>query len=306
MKIKAKFFIILLCLVSLFGFLYSCKTMAAIADAGAQVAGALGVIDQDIANAISQSAQAMGRAAEEISPEQEYYIGRAVGANILTTYRIYNGNPTLTTYLNQICRAITINSPKPAQYNGYHVNILDTDAINAFATSGGHIFLTRGLIACAQSEDALAGVISHEIAHIQLQHGIKSIKNSRIMQALVVTGTSAVGVATGMNVQELTNVFSESVGEIVTTLVSNGYSQAQEFEADATALSLMASAGYDPQGLVTMLRVLQQNQRDTSRGFGKTHPTPAQRITNAQTTIGRYQVADTRSYRQARYNSAVR
>jgi predicted Zn-dependent protease len=280
--------------------------MAAITSVGAQVAGAFGVIDQNTANAISQSAQAIGRAAEEITPEQEYYIGRAVGANILVAYKIYNGKPELTAYLNQICRAITINSPKPFLYNGYHVNILDTDEINAFATSGGHIFLTLGLIACADSEDALAGVISHEIAHIQLQHGIKSIRNSRITQALIVTGTSAVGAVTGMDVQELTSVFNESIGEIITTMVNNGYSQTQEFEADATALSLMAAAGYDPQGLMSMLRILQQNQRDTTKGFGKTHPTPAQRITNAQISIGQYRVLDTKSYRVARYNLAVR
>jgi predicted Zn-dependent protease len=306
MKTKRKALIILLCIVPLLGFFYSCSTLAALTDVGAQVAGALGVIDQNTANAISQSAQAIGRAAEDITPEQEYYIGRAVGANILVAYKIYNGNPALTEYLNQICRAITINSPKPFLYNGYHVNILDTDEINAFATSGGHIFLTRGLIACAESEDALAGVIAHEIAHIQLQHGIQSIKNSRITQALIVTGTSAVGVAAGMDVVELTSVFNESIGEIVTTMVSNGYSQAQEFEADATALSLMAAAGYDPQGLLAMLRVLERNQRDTTSGFGKTHPTPTQRISNANNTVGQYQVADTRSYRVARYNLVVR
>jgi predicted Zn-dependent protease len=244
----------------------------------------------------------VGRAAEEITPEQEYYIGRAVGANILVAYKIYNGKPALTAYLNRICNAITINSPQPILYNGYHVNILDTDEINAFATSGGHIFLTRGLIACADSEDALAGVIAHEIAHIQLQHGIKAIKNSRITQALIVTGTSAVGAYTGMDVVELTSVFNETVGEIVTTMINSGYSQTQEFEADATALSLMAAAGYDPQGLLAMLRVLEQNQRDTTSGFGKTHPSPTQRISNAQKTVGQYQVTDTRSYRQARFS----
>jgi predicted Zn-dependent protease len=248
----------------------------------------------------------VGRAAEEITPEQEYFIGRAVGANILATYRIWNGDPSLTAYLNRICSAIVINSPEPFLYNGYHVNILDTDEINAFATSGGHIFLTRGLIACAESEDALAGVIAHEIAHIQLQHGIKAIRNNRIMQALIVTGTSAVGAYTGRDVAELTSVFNESVGEIVTTMVNNGYSQAQEFEADTTALSLLASAGYDPQGLIAMLRVLERNQRDTTRGFGKTHPTPAQRISNAESSVGQYQVADTRSYRQSRFNATVR
>ncbi|MCL2128659.1 MAG: M48 family metalloprotease, partial [Treponema sp.] len=146
--------------------LANCKSLAAVVSAGAQVAGATRAIDQNYANAISNSSQAMGSAAEEITPEQEYYIGRAVGANILSTYRIWNGSPALTAYANRICNAITFNSPRPDIYNGYHVMLLDTDEINAFATSGGHIFLSRGIVTSAKSEDALAGVIAHEIAHI--------------------------------------------------------------------------------------------------------------------------------------------
>ena len=285
--------------------MFSCQTLAKVADIGAQVAGATGVIDKNTASAISQSAKAIGSAAEEITPEQEYYIGRAVAANILTTYRLWNGNAALTAYLNNICAAITINSPRPDVYNGYRVAILDSNEINAFATSGGHIFVTRGLISAAKTEDALAGVIAHEVAHIQLQHSIKAIKSSRITQAILVTGTSAAGAATGMDVRQLTDVLNESVGEIVQTLVNNGYSQTQEFEADNTAMALMASAGYRPAGLIDMLGSLRSVQTSGS-GLGKTHPTPAQRIANAEKTVNNYRVADTTSSRQARFTAATR
>jgi predicted Zn-dependent protease len=183
------------------------------------------------------------------------------------------------------------------------VAILDSGEINAFATSGGHIFVTRGLLACADSEDALAGVIAHEIAHIQLQHSIKAIKTSRITQALLVTGSSAASVATqSTSLAELTDIFNESVGEIVTTMVNNGYSQTQELDADTNALSLMAGAGYEPSSLISMLRVLEKNQAGQSGGFSKTHPTPARRISNANASVGKYRVQDTRSFRQARYS----
>ncbi|MCL2265662.1 MAG: M48 family metalloprotease [Treponema sp.] len=285
--------------------MYSCKTMMAVADIGAQVAGVAGVIDQNTANAISQSARAIGSAAEEITPEQEYYIGRAVAANILNTYKLYNSNAALTAYLNNICMAITINSPRPDVYNGYRVAILDSNEINAFATSGGHILVTRGLISAAKTEDALAGVIAHEVAHIQLQHSIKAIKSSRITQAILITGTSAAGAVTGMDVRQLTDVLNESVGEIIQTLVNSGYSQTQEFEADTTAMSLMASAGYNPSGLIEMLNAL-RNVQTSGSGFGKTHPTPAQRITNAQRTVGSHRVTDTSSSRQARFETATK
>jgi len=303
---KNKLLISIAVFIAIAGLLFSCQGLMKITDFGAQVAGAAGLIDQNTANAISQSSRAIGNAAEEINPEQEYYIGRAVAANILSTYKIWDGNPALTAYLNHICYAIVINSPRPDIFNGYHVAILDSNEINAFATSGGHILVTRGLINAAKSEDALAGVIAHEIAHIQLQHSIKAIKTSRITNALLVTGTSAAGAAAGMDVKELTDVFNESVGEIVTTMVNSGYSQSQEFDADNTALSLIASAGYNPSGLIEMLRELSNIQTGTSSGFGKTHPTPAQRITNAEKSIGNYSVTDTRSYRQSRFSVAVR
>ena len=297
---KTKFNTVLAIIAALCCAITSCGTVSAVA----KIAGAAGVIDQNTANAISKSSEAIGAASEEITPEQEYFIGRAVGANILTTYKLYTENPALTAYVNRICAAITINSPRPEIYNGYHVAILDSSEINAFATSGGHIFVTRGLIAAAKSEDALAGVIAHEIAHIQLQHSIKAIKTSRITQALLVTGTSAAGAAAGMNVNELTDVFNESVGEIVTTLVNNGYSQTQEYDADNTALSLLASAGYNPSGLIDMLKELDSAQRGQSGGFSKTHPSPAQRITNAEKSAGKYKVADNSSYRQNRFNAS--
>jgi predicted Zn-dependent protease len=285
------------------GIAFSCASLAGAAGIGAKIAGDLGVIDTNTAAAIVQSSEAIGKAAEDITPEQEYYIGRAVGANILSSYKLYNDRPALTAYLNKICGAIVINSPKPDIYNGYHVNILDSQEINAFATSGGHIFVTRGLIGSAGSEDALAGVIAHEIAHIQLQHSIKAITNSRINQALMVTAVSAAGVAADMDVKELTDVFNQSVGEIVNTLLNKGYSREQEYDADSAALSLLAAAGYSPSGLIDMLRQLEKTQGSHAGGFNKTHPSPAERLSSAQKSAGNYQAPDTRSFRQDRYRA---
>jgi len=271
---------------------------------GAAVGQATGVISANTADAIVKSGQAFGKAFEEITPEQEYYIGRAVGANILANYRIRETNPDLTIYVNMICNALVINSPRPEIFIGYRVNILDSEEINAFSTPGGHIFVTGGLINCATSEDTLAAVIAHEIAHIQLQHGLKSIKNNRITQALLVTGSSAASVvAENYDVPQLKGVFSDSVNEIVTTMVNNGYSQPQEFESDTVAMDLLALAGYEPTSLLEMLAVLEKNQPGKPGGFNKTHPTPTQRITNARKTAGKYQIADTRAYRQVRYDA---
>jgi predicted Zn-dependent protease len=249
------------------------------------------------ANYFSETGTKYEKAKEDITPEEEYYIGRTVGAIILTNYSVYWGNSDFTQYINQICKAIAINSPQPELFNGYHAAILDSQEINAFATSGGHIFITRGLLDCAESEDTLAAVIAHEVAHIQLQHSIKAIKSSRFAEF---------GVSLAAPLSELVSVFDESVHEIVDTLVINGYSQEQEFDADALALELLASAGYEPSSLNTMLHSLEKNQSAHPGGFNKTHPAPEDRIKNVQKLLKNYKVRDTRSYRTPRYIPAAR
>lgn len=273
-------------------------------DALAQSAAENDIIDHGTANMISLSARAFGSAAEHITPDQEYYIGRAVAANILSSYQIWDEDPALTMYLNLICGAIAANSPEPDTSYGYHVAVLDSAEINAFTTSGGHIFVTRGLIGIAKTEDALAGVIAHEVAHCQLRHGIKSIKTSRITQALLITATAGVGNMVGMEAEELADVLNESVGEIIQTMVNTGYSREQEYEADIAAMYFLANAGYQPSGLIDMLGELGAVHAIGS-GFAKTHPAPGQRIYYAEKALGRFKVADTSSSRLERFSAAL-
>ena len=273
-------------------------------DTLAQAAANADIIDHDTANMISISARAFGSAAENISPELEYYIGRSVAANILSTYKIWDANPKLTEYLNLICGAIVINSPQPSIYNGYHVVILDSNDINAFTTSGGHIFLTRGLVNIAKTEDALAAVIAHEVAHCQLRHSIKSIKASRTTQAFLITAAAGTGMAKGVDADELAEIINESCGEIIQTMVNSGYSKEQEYDADIAAMCFLAAAGYQPSGLIDMLNGLKA-VHTVGLGLSKTHPAPAQRIYFAKKALGRFNVADTRNSRQQRFNDAL-
>jgi predicted Zn-dependent protease len=259
------------------------------------------------ARALSRSARSIERALEDITPEQEYYIGRAVGANILSNYRLYQEDPDLVFYLNEIAAALAINSKKPEVFNGYHAAILDSAELNAFATSGGHIFITRGLLNCVVSEDTLAAVIAHEIAHIQLRHSIMAIKSNRVANAFATTGSSLAGLA----LEDLAEMLDEAAQDIVSAL-QEGYSQNQEFAADLLALELLADAGYEPSSLTDMLQVLQQNQRRLSgnspanglaNGLARTHPSPEDRIAQLERPLRQYKgtVRDTRSYREERF-----
>ncbi|MCL2186557.1 MAG: M48 family metalloprotease [Treponema sp.] len=228
------------------------------------------------------------QAMEEINHIDEYAIGREVTASFLANNRIYDANPALTDYLNKILSALVINSPKPVAYNGYRAAIIDSDNINAFASPAGHIFLTRGLINAAKSEDALAAALAHELAHIQLRHGIRAIQSNR-------------------NTEEWTNQFLFGGAQIIADKINNGYSQTQEFDADITALSLLAAAKYNPQGLIDMLSELEKVQSTKHGGFNSTHPSPTSRLVNAKVAAARYaNLTDNRRVRQNRFERVVK
>ncbi len=259
---------------------------------------------------IQSAGGAISKASEEITAEEEYYIGRAVAANILISYKPYTGNAALILYLNEICKAITINSDKPDLFNGYHVMILDSEEVNAFASSGGHIFVTKGLLRSANSEDALAGIIAHEIAHIQLQHSVQAIKASRKTDAWVSSGIAIANIVSVITdstevdvITDVINKFDSDINGAISNLVDKGYSRDQEYQADDLALKLLAAAGYEPSSFVEMLRGLKTSQARASGGFNSTHPSPDARINNAEKSIGNYTVPDTRDYRIDRFRA---
>ena len=263
-------------------------------------------VPQESEAALSSLDNALSAAEDDFTSEDVYHIGRAAAAHILQRYRLYTANPGLTAYLNLICGALAINSPAPDWYNGYHVEVLDSPVINAFSTPGGHIFITRGMTAAAVSEDMLAAIIAHELAHIQLEHGIEKIKHIRLVQDLENAANTAARLALReASVANRTVFFQESVAGMVNTLFQNGYSQLQELDADARALSLLSAAGYDPKSLVELFRLLERGQGNQAGGFDTTHPLPLQRIAAVEKDLAKYPVPDTRSFRQERFIRAM-
>ena len=252
--------------------------------------------DEAIGDAVVTGIDGIRKAAEDnITPEEAYYIGRTVAAIITKNYQIYD-SPEATRYLNSICSSITINSAVPYLYKGYYVAILDTDEINALATPGGHIFVTRGLLKCTDSEDAVAAVLAHEISHIQLNHSLKAIKSSRITSATMegvknVTTTvyensevNKYGIVKKEDFDFLTNAGDE----IVKTLMNSGFSITQEFDADRNALMLMSDSGYDPAAMDDMLNLLDKNNTKGASGWSKTHPSPTARKKNVKNFKKKY------------------
>lgn len=223
-------------------------------------------------------ADTTSRAMEDLTPEQEYYLSRAVGARIVQKYSALNDDKA-NSYLNKVGQALALHSKQPYTYGGYHFLLLDSGEVNAFATPDGLIFVTRGMVGMVSGESELAAVLAHEIAHVQNKDAIKSIKTSRITDALLLLGKdSASQYGSGLPSAQLLSLFSDSVDDIVSTLVSSGYSRSQEYAADSGAKEILALAGYNPQALDSLLRVMEKKVPSGGSGFGGTHPSAAQRL----------------------------
>lgn len=280
----------------------------AINKAGSKVKEGVGgkVNGDNMSESFKDAQAAADKAQEVITPEQEYYIGRAVAAKILAKYKVYN-SPKAQRYLNSVCHALTSVSERPDLYKGYFVVILDSNEINAFATPGGHILVTRGLLKCTDSEDAVAAVLAHEVSHILLKHSVKAIKTSRAANAIIKTSGSLAVAATGGNDDAKENLdgFSESVDSVVSSMLEHGYSKSQELAADSKAVELMAAAGYNPRAMDSMLHLIEKNTPKDAEasGFGKTHPTPATRLKNVSMKYGKYKVNDTSASREKRFKA---
>ena len=263
-----------------------CAAMEQVAQVGTSVAQSQGVVTGEQAKSIIRSTTAIAKTLEDFTPEQEYYIGRSVGAVIVNRYKPYPKDQA-NSYLNLLGQTLAQASDRPETFGGYHFLILDSDEINAFAAPGGLIFVSRGMLRCCTSEDAVAAVLAHEIAHIQLRHGIQSIEKSRQTQALTILAAEGAKTYGKKELADLTRTFEGSINDITSTLINNGYSRSFEQEADASAVRILSRVGYDPNALVAMLREMGKRLKPGGLDFAKTHPSPGSRIDDIESLVGR-------------------
>jgi len=147
----------------------------------------------------------------------------------------------------------------------YSFKVVDREDVNAVSLPGGYIYVYRGLLkSVGDDDDALAGVIAHEIAHITERHSVKQVEKEMGAKLLLDL------LAPGKN---------RTAGEIVANLLSLKFSRSDETDADEVGVDMMSRAGYDPRGLARFFR-----QLETSEGRGgnavswlRTHPNSGER-----------------------------
>ena len=198
--------------------------------------------------------------------------GAGMAANLLGAAPLVD-DPALQQYVNKVGLWLALQTERSDL--PWHFGVLDTASINAFAAPGGYVFITRGLLSSLHSEDELAGVLAHEIAHVVKKHHLIAIQKSAKRGLM----SDALGMAAAQRGKSATWGKVISAG---TELYARGLDKADEFEADRMGVVIAARAGYDPFGLPVVLQLLATaNAKDNSVALlFKTHPTPTARLTS--------------------------
>ena len=283
----------------------SCQLIDNFARIGTSVAVATGAMDEERAAEINAQAETLVKSFQDITPEQEYYIGRSVAAVILDEYTPFE-DEAANRYINVVGQTVTMASDRPITFGGYHFLVLDSKEINGLAAPGGLIFLSRGLLNLARTEDELAAILAHEIAHVELRHGLQAIQKSRITNALTDIAVSAAENSRNERLAAISSEFGASVKDITSAIVNIGYSKAFEKEADISALNMLMSLGYDPAALIRVLRRMSIRLFFSRAGFAKTHPRPSTRINAIRSEISGFEPNEPPKPRRARFRKAMK
>ena len=234
--------------------------------------------------------------ASEMDYKSERTIGESLALEGFRRYGLPVKDKALQQYVNLVGNAVARNSGRPNI--PYNFVVVDSPLQNAFSCPGGIIFISSGLLKTIQSEDQLAGVLAHEVAHVGHKHALKSIQRAQFFNGV---GKITAATMEGKKGEEFENM----IGSLQNTLFDKGLDQNMEFEADKSALETVYRTGYDPNGFVDVLKELKGIQsRSTQKGsWFSTHPPLGQRIKNCQAQLRRYPDAKSLAHLRDRFRA---
>ncbi|HYH07928.1 MAG TPA: M48 family metalloprotease [Thermoanaerobaculia bacterium] len=213
-----------------------------------------------------------------VSESQEISIGQSSHQQIIQQFGVYDEKPELTRMVERVGRSIAAASERPNL--PWTFTVLDSPIVNAMALPGGYIYITRGMLERINSEDELAGVLGHEVAHVTARHSAQQISRSQLAQLGMVLGAVIAG-------PEALQQYGQ-LAELGIGLLFQRYSRAHETQADLLGTGYMAAARYNPVGSERMLMTLQRLDKSPSGGLDRyfmSHPDPAKRVRDVRQKI---------------------
>src|SRR5215475_4171440 len=212
--------------------------------------------------------------------DQEQAIGQASAAKLMSVFPLYN-NPEMTKYVNLVGNSVARQGGRQVPY---HFGILDTRVVTAVSLPGGYIFISTGALENLKNEAELAGVLGHEVAHIDRRHLEREIRAQKNADFAKTEAASHVPMGA-----ELINM----AGAVLVRSLTMQVSRDKESEADKVGVELSSKAGYDPSGLRNFLQFLASvpatPQSKQALGlWGSTHPPLADRINSLNSQLSNY------------------
>ena len=214
-----------------------------------------------------------------ITPEQEVAVGLESTPLMIEQYGGLHPDPAGQKMVKEVGQRIVQNSDAkktPYQYD-FHL-LADENTVNAFALPGGQVFITTALITQFESEDQLAGVLGHEIAHVVARHGAERIAKMELTQGL----TGAAVIASG-------DYSTAQAAQMLASIVNMSYGRDQELESDDLGVRFMTQSGYNPEALISVMDILEKASGGQSQPeFMSTHPSPENRRGRIREAIEKY------------------
>lgn len=182
-------------------------------------------------------------------------------------------NATTSRYATCVSRKLIAELPQQWRELPWEVVVFEDDSPNAFALPGGKVGVHTGLLSVARTEDQLAAVIGHELAHVWLRHGAERVSQQYAAQAAL-SAVQAYGEtqSSGSSSQVMALI---GLGAQVGVLLP--FSRLHESEADRLGQNLMAKAGYDPAAAAALWANMQAASGQSTPQFLSTHPNPSRR-----------------------------
>jgi predicted Zn-dependent protease len=227
-----------------------------------------------------------------IGPQEEARLGREEHPKVLAEYGGAYADPALQAYVTRIGQRLARESELPDLQ--FTFTVIDSPIVNAFALPGGYVYVSRGLLALAENESELAGVLAHEIGHITARHTAQRVTQAQYGQ-LGALGAQILG---AVLLGDAGAQLGQQLGTLGAAAWVQGYSREQELEADQLGIRYMTRAGYDAEGMASLLAALQADEalRKKLRGgdagaavpsWLASHPRTADRIERAAVEAGR-------------------
>ncbi len=158
----------------------------------------------------------------------------------------------------------------------------DDRTINAFALPGGQIFITRALYDRLENQAQLAGVLGHELGHVIERHTAQQMAKQGLGQALVTA------VTVGASDDYRKAAAAQAIGSMLNQVTQLGYSREHESESDSKGLAYMTQAGFTPEGMLGVMRILQEASKGSRQPeFLATHPDPGNRLEHIKEFIAK-------------------